>query len=140
MDSEEKVVRHLEMIQKVVNRIAHNSFLLKGWSMTLVVASIVLIARFDVENPYIILSFSVPVIFFWILDGYFLWQERLFRKVYNDVRVQKDTEFEMNVAKHFEKSKCNWILSVFSLTLNIFYIGQLLFVFLVFFITMQSNY
>ena len=45
MDSDEKIVRHLEMTQSVVERMARNSFLLKGWAVTLVAASLWLIVR-----------------------------------------------------------------------------------------------
>jgi hypothetical protein len=31
-------IKHLEMIQAVISRLANNSFLLKGWSITLVSA------------------------------------------------------------------------------------------------------
>ncbi len=47
MDGTEKVVRHLEMTQTVINRLGSNSFLLKGWSMTLIVTAMVLIARYE---------------------------------------------------------------------------------------------
>ena len=38
MNGKEKVIKHLEMIQGVVNRLAHNSFLIKSWSMTILIA------------------------------------------------------------------------------------------------------
>jgi hypothetical protein len=38
----ERKLKHLEMIQGIVNRMASNSFLLKGWSLTLVAALIAL--------------------------------------------------------------------------------------------------
>ncbi|MCS1411089.1 MAG: hypothetical protein M2R45_04285 [Verrucomicrobia subdivision 3 bacterium] len=121
MNGEEKVVKHLEMTQAVINRLGSNSFLLKGWSMTIIVAAMVLMARYDRESPFILLSLIIPVIGFGILDGYFLWQERLFRKVYDEIRKQETTDFSMNPMKHKDKPKCSWIASTFSVTLNIFY-------------------
>ena len=47
MNGMEKVVKHLEMTQAIINRLGSNSFQLKGWSMTLIVAAMVLIARYD---------------------------------------------------------------------------------------------
>ena len=134
MDSTEKVVKHLEMIQTVINRLGSNSFLLKGWSMTVIVTAMVLIARHDLQNPCIILSLIIPILGFWILDGYFLWQERLFRKVYDDVRTQADTDFKMDVMKHKKKPKCSWISAMFSITLNIFYLVEVGLTVFVFFI------
>ena len=134
MDGLEKVVKHLEMTQDVVNRLANNSFLLKGWSMTLVVAVILLMAKYNVNSTCIILSIIIPIVGFWGLDGYFLWQERLFRQVYNEVRTQPDTDFKMDVLKHKNKPKCNWMSSIFSVTLIIFYsmeIFLILFLFII---------
>ena len=36
MDGTEKVVKHLEMTQAIINRLGSNSFQLKGWSMILI--------------------------------------------------------------------------------------------------------
>lgn len=121
MDAEEKVVKHLEMTQGVINRLGSNSFLLKGWSMTIIAAAMVLVARVELDKPYIVLVFILPILGFWILDGYFLRQERLFRQVYNEIRQEKNTKFEMNPMKHRHKPKCSWPSAIFSETLRIFY-------------------
>ena len=128
MNGTEKVVKHLEMTQNVINRLGRNSFLLKSWSMTILVAAMVLIARENLKNSYSVLILFIPIAGFWILDGYFLWQERLFRYVYNEIREQTDTNFEMDLGKHKDKPKSSWISAIFSLTLNIFYFIEVLFV------------
>ena len=128
MDNGEKVIKHLEMTQAVINRLGSNSFLLKGWSMTVIVTTMVLIARYDMQNPCIVLAVIFPVLGFWILDGYFLWQERLFRQVYEEVRVQSDTDFRMDVMKHVNKPQCSWLSAVFSVTLVIFYAVEVVFI------------
>ena len=66
MDAAEKVVKHLEMTQAIINRLGSNSFQLKGWSMILIVAAMVLLARYDLQNPAIILTFILPVLGFWM--------------------------------------------------------------------------
>ena len=114
MNGTEKVVKHLEMTQAVINRLGSNSFLVKSWSMTIIVAAMVLIARQNIQDPYFVLVLILPAIGFWILDGYFLWQERLFRQVYNEIRGQSDTNFEMNPTKHRNKSKYSWFSAIFS--------------------------
>lgn len=134
MNNADKIVKHLEMIQGVINRLGSNSFMLKGWSMAIIAAAIILISRYDTQNSFVMLAFVIPVFGFWILDGYFLWQERLFRQVYNEIRKQEDTDFAMNVMKHIDKPKSNWSSSMFSVTLNIFYGIEVVFVFAVFFI------
>ena len=128
MNGTEKVVEHLKMTQAVINRLGSNSFLVKSWSMTIIVAAMVLIAKPDMQNPYFVLVLIVPALGFWILDGYFLWQERLFRKVYGEIRVQSDTDFEMNPMKHRNEPKCSWLSAIFSLTLVIFYIVEIVFI------------
>ena len=132
MTDEDRVIKHLEMIQGVINRLGHDSFLIKGWSMATLAAGVIFIARNEIESGCIILAFLIPVIGFWILDGYFLWQERLFRQIYNDIRCQQNTDFKMDVMKHVNKPKCNWVASTFSVTLNIFYTIEIVFVSTVF--------
>ena len=126
MDGIEKVVKHLEMTQSVINRLGRNSILLKSWSMTILVAAMVLIARENLQNSYFVLALFLPIIGFWILDGYFLWQERLFRKVYDEIRQQTDTDFKMDLGRH--KPTCRWISAMFSITLIIFYLIEAFFV------------
>lgn len=128
MDGTEKVVKHLEMTQTVINRLGRNSFFLKSWSMTILVAAMVLIAKQELQNPYTVLVLLIPILGFWILDGYFLWQERLFRQVYDEIRQQTDTDFKMDVGKHKDKPKCNWGSAIFSNTLIIFYLIEVFFV------------
>ncbi len=136
--SKDHIIKHLEMTQTIINRLGSNSFLLKGWSMTLIVAAMVLVARYDLQNPYLVLTLVVPVLGFWTLDGYFLWQERLFRQVYNEIRQQNDTDFKMDVMKHRSKPKCSWVSAIFSVTLIIFYLVEITFVLLAFSITLTE--
>ena len=134
MNCTEKVVEHLKITQTAINRLGGNSFLVKSWSMTIIVAAMVLIAKHDVQNPYFVLALILPVIGFWILDGYFLWQERLFRKVYDEIRLQPDTDFKMDPLKHKGEPKCSWLSAIFSVTLVIFYLIELAFTLFVFLI------
>ena len=134
MDNTEKIVKHLEIIQGVINRLGHDSFLVKGWSMSVLAVGIIFLARNGVQDKWFILAFLVPVAGFWVLDGYFLWQERLLRKVYDEVRKQETTDFTMNIMKHRNKPKCSWISSIFSSTLNLFYTIEIVFVLAIVFI------
>ncbi len=134
MDKIEKITKHLEMIQVVINRLGNNSFLLKGWSMTLVVASSIWAIKYshNMNNPYFVFSIIFPVLGFWFLDGYFLWKERLFRRVYDEIRNQVNTDFRMNMIEHKNKPICGWISSTFSITLIIFYLVEIFFIFSLF--------
>lgn len=128
MNNGERVVKHLEFIQGVVNRLGSNAFLLKGWSMTVLVAGALLMVRFRPDQPLLVLTLLVPVIGFWLLDAYFLWQERLFRAEYDRVREQDETDFAMNPVQHRDKPKHSWSSTFFSVTLVIFYVIEILFV------------
>ncbi len=115
--------KHLEFIQGVINRMAGNSFLLKGWAITLVVALFALSAK-DTNQSYIIIAYF-PVITFWILDGYFLSQERLFRALYDHVRKldEKEIDFSIDTNKHNENKRNSWPRSMLSKTLLFFYLS-----------------
>ncbi len=80
----ENKTKHLELIQGVVNRLSTNSFLLKGWSVTLVSALFALSA--GDSNPAFVFLAYIPAFVFWGLDGYYLWEEKKFRKLYDHVR------------------------------------------------------
>ena len=99
MSADEHRIKHLEFIQSVITRMAHNSFLLKGWSVTLVAAIFVLAAK-DANEAYAVLAFF-PGLAFWGLDAYYLRQERLFRKLYDAVRKgQRDDDlYAMSTAE-----------------------------------------
>ena len=86
---------HLAMIQGVVNRLSHNSFLLKGWSVVLVSAMFALAAK-DSDLLFVYLAYF-PAVAFWGLDGYFLRQERLFRKLYDHVRRLPDESIDFSM-------------------------------------------
>lgn len=111
---------HLNMIQGVVNRLSQNSFLLKGWTVVLVSAMFALAA--NKTNAIFVYLAYFPAFAFWILDGYFLWQERLFRALYDQVRLcrEESIDFSMNISAVNEKVD-TWSEIVFSRTLIIFH-------------------
>lgn len=98
-------IKHMEMIQEIINRMAGNSFLLKGWAVTLV-AGIFALAGRDTDKMYFLIAY-VPIIVFWCLDAYYLLQERLYRALYDKVRAMKeeDIDFSMNTSVEELKSK-----------------------------------
>lgn len=117
--------KHLEFIQNIIARMNANSFVIKGWSVTLVSALFALAA--DKANLNFVLVAYVPVLMFWALDGYFLSQERQYRELYKKVAALPDTtptDFNLN-ASGFNVDKQTWCRSTFSATLNLFH-GALL--------------
>jgi len=118
--------KHLEMVQGIINRMAGNLFFLKGWAITLSVALFALAAK-DTNSKYIVIAYF-PVIIFWILDGYFLSKERLFRDLYNDVRKldEQNVDFSMDTRKYKNNKRNGWLRSMLSPTLLWFYIPLIL--------------
>ena len=87
--------KHLELIQGVVNRLSTNSFLLKGWSVVLVSALFALSTP-QSDTSFIYLAY-IPAAMFWGLDGYFLWQERLFRDLYDHIRKLDESAIDFSM-------------------------------------------
>lgn len=56
------------------------------------------------------------------LDGYFLWQERMYRKLYQDVTKMdvESIDFDMNATK-FKDKVDSWFSTCFSTTLRLFH-------------------
>jgi hypothetical protein len=84
---QEDVTKHLEFIQSVVARMANHSFLLKGWTVTLTAAIFGLAAKGT--NPAFVLIAFFPALAFWGLDAYYLRRERLFRRLYDALRLSR---------------------------------------------------
>ncbi|QCJ44334.1 hypothetical protein FAY30_21850 [Bacillus sp. S3] len=119
----ENKLKHLEFIQGVINRMGQNSFLLKGWTVTLVAGLFVFANIQEMDYRFISIAL-IPTIFFWLLDGYFLWQEKMFRKLYDHVRKKAEGEvidFSMNV-KPFAPEISSWMRICLSNTLGLFYL------------------
>src|SRR2546423_8247640 len=117
-NSKMEKTKPLEMNQAVINRMASNSFLIKGWCTTLV-AGILALASKDTNKRFIIVAYY-PILMFWILDGYFLYQERLFRKLYDHVRnSNEEIKFSMDTSTF--KNEVTWPAAFFSNTLLLFY-------------------
>jgi len=115
----EKKLKHLEFIQGVINRFGNNSFLIKGWCITIVAALSALSS--GTKDQYILIAYF-PVLIFWLLDSYYLWQERLFRELYDEVRIidESQIDFSMTFSNHAMK-KHKYIDLVFSKTIIPFY-------------------
>jgi len=115
--------KHLEFIQGAINRMAGNLFFLRGWTITLITALLALFIK-GTNSDYVSIIYFL-IIIFWILDGYFLAQERLFRALYDHVRTldEKDIDFSMNTSEYKKDKKNRWLNAMFSRTLLVFYLS-----------------
>jgi len=116
----DNIVKHLGMIQDVIRRMASNSFMLKGWAVTLLVGIFALSNRDSI--PFLLLISYVPIILFWGLDSYYLMHERRFRGLYDAIRKQENTSFEMKIPSELRTSKMKWHNCIISTTEIAFYL------------------
>ena len=111
-------LKHLEIIQGVINRMASNSFVFKGWSIT-IIAGITAFAAKDTNKKLIVVSMIASVLF-WGVDSYYLMLERSFRNLYKKV-AKKDPnkiDFLMDIEG---KGFTDWARMLFRPVLIYFY-------------------
>nr|WP_315161134.1 hypothetical protein [uncultured Flavobacterium sp.] len=83
MSKLEKKMQHREFVQNVITRMNTNSFQIKGLAFTIVSAFLAIYAS-TTKELFIIIPIPI-VLLFWILDAYYLQQERKFTGIYNDI-------------------------------------------------------
>lgn len=106
-DNIEVKIRYLEMIQNIMTRMSTNSFMLKGWAVTLIAGIFALSAK--EANPIYFLLAYVPAILFWLLDAYYLMLERQYKHLYNlsTEKAVSDIDFKIKRPKaHWENKTC----------------------------------
>ena len=104
---EEQRIKHLEMIQGIITRMNQNSFMLKGWMITIVSALLAIYA--DKGNVAYLVVTIFPILVFWFLDAYYLQQERKFRGIYSDIVDGKNIPiFQMPIGEYNDKMDCRY--------------------------------
>jgi hypothetical protein len=133
-------IKHLEFIQGVINRHNSNSFMIKGWSITLTTAIFAFTG--SIKEPILCFISLGPIIMFWILDSIFLANERCFISMYecvvnNKLIVEKEKlkknsttesskeflilDLSMNFKQFKEIKRNNWYSVFLSNTISWFY-------------------
>ncbi len=109
---------------------ARNSFQIKTWTATLFTAVIVL--TYSILNILIFIVLIFTTLMFWILDSYYLRQERLFRQLYtskvneyNEKNKSIKNPFDMDV-KNFKKYISSTFRVIFSISEGLYYVAFLL--------------
>ncbi|MEH2291392.1 hypothetical protein [Nostoc sp.] len=93
------VQNYLNILQGIITRMASNSANCKTWCISLVSAILVVIA--DKNKPNYAWISLIPIILFFLLDSYYLGQERSFRQVYNDFVKELHSSGEITINKLF---------------------------------------
>ena len=117
-------IEHLKMIQNVINRMGWNSFYIKGIVATLTLPFLYLTIDKGYLSWWVFLTFGILIflfiLFMWRLDAFFLFQERLYRKFYDEVRNKKGKiDFSMDASKFASKNGIFYVM--LSKTLRWFY-------------------
>lgn len=131
MQREERVMsiqnklKHLIMIETVIERMAKNCFQLKGWTMTLV-AAVSALASQSSDKRFIIIAF-IPILGFWILDSFYLQLERKYKLLYKNVAAKSEEDIDFNldtrlaIGSTVEMEKLCFFKCMFSVTEIWFY-------------------
>jgi len=133
------MLKEVDIIQEIIRRMAFNSFMIKGWAITLVVVALLLKG-----TEYQVWIAFIPLLVFWFLDAYFLWQERMYRKLYEWViknRLKTDEYlFDMNAYRFKDEVQSRFRI-MFSITLGWFYgsIAILIVIYSVFLFLIQKG-
>jgi hypothetical protein len=116
----EEKTKHLEFVLKIIERMAANSFYLKGWTITLNAAMIALVIKNQFNYGAVV--GLVITYFFWILDAYYLSLERKYRLLYDQLRTNLELlgNFSLDIS-HIRSKESSVFNSFISLNLVIFF-------------------
>ena len=116
--------KEIDLIQNCINRMAQNSFFIKGWAVTIVTVVLALVEK-NIDPIYLCLILLIPLFAFWYLDAFFLQTERMYRKMYEwvlSMRPKNDVSYlyDLNPQRFKNQigSRCKVMWSV---TLCVFY-------------------
>jgi len=76
--------KEIDLIQGVINRMASNSFMLKGWLISLIAVVLALSkdSLFSCNAIFVCSILCFPILIFWYLDAFFLHREKCYRALY----------------------------------------------------------
>ena len=120
----ETKIRHLEMIQGVITRMSSNSFLLKGWAIT-VMAGVLVLTGSRESCCFLV---CLLIILFWLLDSMYLQFERQFKVLYKSIVDDKYTGpvFEISRPRPKWDEHTQYVQALYSRSEMLFYITLLL--------------
>lgn len=102
-------VAHLGFIQGAINRMAGNSFFCKGWAVTLFSALSAFVVSAEGSHvlcvPWLL---AAAVLVFWWMDSWYLRMERLFRRLYDRVRLgdEAGNPYDMSFKPFMGEEQC----------------------------------
>lgn len=141
-----EIHKEIDLIQNCISRMANNSFLLKGWLITIYAVVLALLPE-KANSLSLCLVMMVVTWAFWYLDGYFLRIEKIYRKIYDWVLLERpkgnrNQLYQLNPVRF--KGKIEAVKSIpkvmFSNTLLLFYGIPMLIVIVIFLVNFLIDY
>ena len=103
MENKTILEKEIDLIQSCISRMAQNSFVIKGWLITLVTVILALLPD-KVDVKILCGVVIVATLCFWYLDAYFLRLERLYRWKYEWVITNRGNSlshlYDLNPKNH----------------------------------------
>jgi hypothetical protein len=115
----EAKLQHLQFIQAVISRMATNSFLFKGWAVT-IAAGLSAFAAVESRTALLVLVL-VSTVLFWGLDGYYLWLERCFISLHEKVAAQSEAQIDFSMRPDKTNALSRWFKTCLRPHLWLFY-------------------
>lgn len=128
MDSETARIEHLKIIQAMVDRMGRDSFAIKAGSLTIVAG--LLAVTLAINSWMVSVIGMIPIAMLWGLDAFFIRQERIFRRLYDTVRLGSAPDigttryFSMDT-NEAQSEVDGLLLTIISRTLPFFYLPLL---------------
>lgn len=134
----EEIHKEIDLIQSCISRMAQNSFMVKGWFVSIYAVILALLPE-KVNMLLLCVSLISANLIFWYLDGFFLRTEKIYRKIYDwvlEVRPKNNRELMYQLNPTCFKGKIGEVESIWKImwskTLRWFYLIPLLIVMVVF--------
>lgn len=125
--------KHIDLIQSIISRMASNSFMMKGWAVTILAAIFVLSTKEAI--PCFAFIAIIPNILFWVLDSYYLQNERRYRQLYKTIVANEpDEKLSLEMPKPNCREKTTFIQAMFSKTECLFYVAMIVVVICAYFV------
>lgn len=88
--------KEIDLIQNCITRMAQNSFMIRGWAISIVVITWAIIGIVESWGSIALILLLLPILMFWYLDAFFLMTERRYRDMYKSILEKrlKDKNFE----------------------------------------------
>ncbi len=105
----EAKLKHLEFIQAAIGRMATSSALFKGWAIT-IAAALSGFAALDTKTALLAIAL-IATVMFWGLDGYYLWLERGFVQLHNEVAEKSEGDIDFSMKLNTSHAFSRWFIT-----------------------------